>query len=326
MPITLPPISRRRFLFTSAALTAGFALGRRRALAADADPDRIALLSDTHVAADKATLGRGINMAEHLTRAASDVIGVGPRPSMAFVTGDLAFNSGESGDYATFLGLVDPIRAAGIPVHLGLGNHDNRERFWGAVPEDGKAPRPVEKRQVMVVESPKATWVLLDSLDKTLTTPGVLGPEQLAWLGGELDRRKEKNGNKPVVVMVHHNPIDVKPPAPKAAPKTGSEPGKKGKATPTPGLIDRDDFLAMLSPRTQVKAVVFGHTHEWYHQKRPDGLHLVNRPPVAYVFTPGRPAGWVDTKMSDGGALMQLRCVDPNHPQHMEKLELAWRA
>jgi len=328
MPITLPPISRRRFLFTSAAAAAALALPRRGLFGADApaDPDRIALLSDIHIAADKATLGRGINMADHLEKVGADVAAVSPRPSMSFITGDLAFNSGETGDYGTVLNLLEPIRKAGLPVHLGLGNHDNRERFWAAVPDEAKAPRPVEKRQILVVDSPKATWLLLDSLDKTLVTPGVLGPEQLAWLAGELDRRREQDAKKPIIVMVHHNPIDRKPAA-NAAPAPSPKKGKNGKAsTKVPGLTDRDDFLALLSPRKQVKAVIFGHTHDWYYEKHPDGLHLVNLPPVAYVFTPGKPSGWVDTRLSDNGMTMQLRSLDPNHPQHMEKLELAWRA
>src|SRR4051794_31368880 len=103
MPIYLPPISRRRFLLGSAAVAAGVALGRRGAWAADGDPDRIALLSDVHIAADNALAARGIVMADHLAKASGDVIGMGPKPSMAFIAGDLAYNSGESADYATLL-------------------------------------------------------------------------------------------------------------------------------------------------------------------------------------------------------------------------------
>jgi hypothetical protein len=60
--------------------------------------------------------------------------------------------------------------------------------------------------------------------------------------------------------------------------------------------------------------------------KEQDGLHLVNLPAVAYAFQDGYPIGWVDWRLSDSGAKLELRCVDPAHPQQGEKHELAWRS
>ena len=55
MPITLPAVSRRRFLAASAAATAGL-LTRHNAFGVESavDPSRFALLSDTHIDADVA--------------------------------------------------------------------------------------------------------------------------------------------------------------------------------------------------------------------------------------------------------------------------------
>src|SRR5216110_2410347 len=101
MPIHLPPISRRQFLVRSLAAGAGLAL-RPGLLAATrpADPDFWALLSDTHLAADRAQLGREINMADHFTTVSRELLALPKRPAGIFVTGDCAFNSGEKGDYA----------------------------------------------------------------------------------------------------------------------------------------------------------------------------------------------------------------------------------
>src|SRR5437016_14117418 len=117
MPISLPPISpvplshrmgegsgvrvsRRRFLLRSLAATAGLALGPRLLAAArKPDPDSWALLADTHLAADRAALGRGINMADHFTTVSRELLSLSKSPAGIFVVGDCAFNSGETADY-----------------------------------------------------------------------------------------------------------------------------------------------------------------------------------------------------------------------------------
>ena len=70
MPITLPPISRRNFIAGSLAAAGAGLLPHNWAFGADepqaVDPHRVALLSDTHVAADLAHVARNVNMADHL--------------------------------------------------------------------------------------------------------------------------------------------------------------------------------------------------------------------------------------------------------------------
>ncbi|MDB5297941.1 MAG: cpdA 2, partial [Phycisphaerales bacterium] len=141
MPIHLPPLSRRRFLASSAAAAAGLLLPGR-SWGADAlapaggtpvDPDRLALLSDIHVAADPAAVNRGVNMADHLAAAVRAVLDGPARPAGLLVNGDLAYNAGLPGDYATVLAGLAPVRAAGVPVHLTLGNHDDRANFFRAL-------------------------------------------------------------------------------------------------------------------------------------------------------------------------------------------------
>jgi 3',5'-cyclic AMP phosphodiesterase CpdA len=260
-----------------------------------------ALLSDPHISADRTKMARGISMAAQLTTVVEDVLSQSRRPVAAVINGDLAFNTGETADYGTFTELIAPLRSAQIPLHLGLGNHDHRERFWAALRDDASAKRPVVDRQAAIVPGSRANWFILDSLDKTNSTPGLLGESQLAWLARSLDA----HANKPALVMVHHNPT---PTADKVT------------------LIDEAAFYAIIRPRRQVKAYIFGHSHVWNVSRDPSGIHLINLPTTAYVFEATRPAGWVHAQLEPDGMRLQLRCVDSKRAEHGQKVELAWRA
>lgn len=302
MPINLPAISRRQFLVRSLAGGAAFALSPSL-LAAEkgTDPDSWALLSDVHLAADRSLVARGINMTDHFTNVAGELLALPQRPAGVFITGDCAYSDGQAGDYRQVAGLLEPIRGAQMPVHLALGNHDNRERFWEALQAEKAAQRPLADRQVALVRTPRANWFVLDSLEKTLSTPGLLGQEQLDWLADALDA----NRDKPALVLIHHNP---------------------GQFANIGGLKDTKALFAVIRPRKQVKAYIFGHTHAWHVKRDPSGIHLVNLPPVAYVFKAGEPAGWVHATLEDKGIRLELRCIDPTHKSHGQIVKLQWRA
>jgi Icc protein len=298
MPFHLPAASRREFLTAALAgvLTWRDALGGAGAV----DPDRWALLADTHVAADREKVHLGARMADNLTRVVAELAGLAVKPAGVVIDGDVAFNKGEPGDYRLLAELLKPLAGAGLPVHLTLGNHDHRAHFRaGLEREAGRSP--LAARHVAVLEAPRANWFLLDSLDKVNATPGELGKEQLDWLCQALDAR----ANKPALVVLHHNlhwPLPEKP----------------------GGMLDSEKLFAAIVPRRQVKAVVFGHTHVW-KQTQHEGIHLINLPPVAYVFHKDMPSGWVDARLRDGGAILTLHALDPKHTQNGETVELTWR-
>jgi len=299
MPITLPSFSRRQFL--GGALSAGIAaaLGRGVFAAGDeSDPNRFALLSDTHVAGDPQRVERGVNMYDHLRTVCTELLGLTDRPGTVFINGDCALGTGQTPDYQRLLELVRPLREAGYPLHLAMGNHDDRQHLWDAIPNGREGQAGIEDKQVVVLDSPRARWIVLDSLQRTNFTPGKLGRQQIDWLAKSLDEEK----HTPTLVMVHHNPED----------------GHEGALTDTKALFD------VLLPRKQVKALLFGHTHHWNVTKQED-LHLINLPAVAYVFQKGDPSGWVDCRLRDDGMDLELRCVDRSHPKHGEKVDLTWR-
>jgi len=216
------------------------------------------------------------------------------------VNGDLAYFTGKPEDYATFGTSIEPLRAI-APIHLSLGNHDERDHFWAAFPADAAEQRNTLHRQAAIISSNYANFFLLDSLDVTAKATGKLGQPQLDWLAKELDVRP----NKPAIIVVHHNPE--------------FDPVIKG------GLSDTRALLAVIAPRRQVKLTIFGHTHDWHLSRHESGIHFVNLPPTAYVFIPGRPSGWVRATLAANGAEFELRTIDQKHPEHGHIHELKWR-
>ena len=302
MPIQLPQLSRREFLQRTALAGAALALapsahagwfGKSR------DKHTFALLSDTHVAADAAFVSRKHNMADNLAAVVREVAALKQKPAHVIVNGDLALKVGLPGDYATFARLVTPLRSL-APLHLNLGNHDQRDNFWQAFPTEAAAPRRVHDRQLAVVATPRANLFLLDSLDTTDSTPGELGVAQLAWLDRELAARREK----PAVILGHHN---------------------LQRAGLVAGMKDSAALAETFSRHPNVKAFVFGHTHNWEITRHDSGVHLVNLPPVGYPFKEGQPTGWVRATLARDGMELELRSLDPAHPQHGKITLLAWR-
>ena len=305
MPIILPPITRRQFIKGSLAL-GGTAMMTSHALAAadsegaGLDQNRVALLADTHISSDpnrvypgtkwpgspvKEGAHESVPMAKCLAKAGKSVIALNPRPAHLIVNGDCALSNGKEAEYKQFLRLVEPIRAAGITVQVTIGNHDNRVNLWKLLPFLKKEHMGV---QAGVIELPHANLVLLDSGRK-----GALGDEQLNWLAKELDERADK----PALIFGHFNPY----------PNRG--------VRPIEGMRDGSSLLKLLAERKHAKAYVYGHTHEWQHDRR-DHLHLINQPAVSYYFGKGHAHGWIDMKLTETSADLELNCINRKLKQH----------
>jgi len=298
MPVTLPQLSRRGF-FTAVAGT----LIYRPTFAADADPHRVALLSDSHIGEKAEEIARDCNMADRLKQVVAEVLKLDPKPACAVVNGDLAYKTGTAAEYALFAKLIDPVREAGIPLHLALGNHDHFDRFAEGLATLRPKEKPVAGEQVLVVELPRANLFVLDSYDPKNTIGGKLGESQLKWLTEALDARKDK----PAMVIVHH-PLQF-------------EPDKAGKYG---GLADSTLLWPVLKERKQVKAYVYGHTHTWKFAEK-DGIHLINLPAIGYPFAKAEISGWVDVALGTAGAKFTVHGIDPKHKDHGKSVELVWR-
>lgn len=266
------------------------------------DPDCIAILNDTHIGARHP---ENSSIPTRLRETVAWLVGLERRPAAVVINGDLALNDGQPGDYEHFARLITPLREAGIPVHLTLGNHDNRDVFHAVLRAGEAMAAPVMSKHVGVVSLPKANLFLLDSLKGPRVAHGLLGKDQLDWLRRMLDT----HAGKPALVFAHHNP------------RLGGEerhfPG---------GLEDSEALWDLLTSRPQVKAYVHGHIHHRnYFQHR--GIHILNTPATGFVSRPAESTtGWTMAQLGDDGGEFTTLTHLKDHPWNRAVQKLAWRA
>lgn len=316
MPLHLNPrrASRRHFLKS---LAGGGVLisPLTRSLghaAADSKPERWALLSDTHIAADPAFMARAdTNMADNLRRVVAEVAAEAETLDGVLINGDCAYNDGQRGDYETLVRLLQPLTDAGLPIHMTLGNHDDREKFHAVLSGAAKTGVGlVDGKHVSVIEGSHANWVLLDSLRFVNKVEGEFGEAQLKWLETWLGQ----NSLKPAILVGHHYPQVF---------RDDIIPGDKKIAIS--GLIDSGPFFEIIDRFPHAKTYIHGHSHDWKTKTDERSFHEVNLPPTAYVFNFEKPNGWVRATVSGEGMDLELRALAPDHPQHGEKKTLTWR-
>lgn len=256
----------------------------------------VALLSDTHIAADPNDNFRGFSPHANLRKVADMVTQA--HPDLLVINGDLARSKGEEQDYAALHSYIDPLSDV-MPMVVTLGNHDDRDTARKSFIKLAGERQPVVQKLVTVLDAGPCQFVLLDSLMITSISPGLVGKAQREWLASYL---REPAG-KPVIVFVHHNP-------------DGDSDG---------ALLDADRVLAILKPARNVKALLFGHTHV-YSITKMDGLHLINLPAVGYNFADGNPVGWVDAIFAKNGVTLTLHAIAGETKNNGQVTRLEWRA
>ncbi len=288
-------LNRRNFIrgsiFTAGAVSLGIA---EFSLAADKESCRWALLSDTHLPANRDEVWRGFSMVKNMEALLPGVAAC--QPQGIAITGDIARLTGLREDYVTVRECVDQLGRS-APVFMALGNHDNFANFSAAFPETPGAKAPIKGRHISVVNSGPVRLIFLDSLLTTNYTGGLLGTAQRQWLAKYLDEQEKR----PTVLCFHHT--------------LGDGDGN---------LHDDLRFLEAVLPRRQVKALLFGHSHAWHCSKK-DDLDLINLPSTAYAFSDRQPVGWVEATFTASGASLKLHAVDGSRESDGAVREIAWR-
>ena len=269
---------------------------------AEVDGNLIAILNDTHIGGKHP---ENASIPTHLRETVAYLVGLPRRPAAVVINGDLALNNGQPDDYTHFTKLIMPLRAAGIPVHLTMGNHDDRDVFYQVLNAEKPADTPVTSKHVGVVHLAGANLFLLDSLKARMTAQGWLGQEQRDWLAKMLDA----HADKPALIFAHHNP------------RLGGEekhfPG---------GLEDSDALWDILASRPHVKAYIHGHIHhrDYFNHR---GVHILNTPATSFVSNPKESTtGWTMAELNTTGGSFTTHTHLPEHAWNGVKVDLQWRA
>lgn len=290
-------MTRRRFIRAGLAAAGGVMVLGPRWSSGDVEQEqtRWAFLSDTHIAADLENNYRGFYPYRNLQKVV-EWIG-SDRPEGLVITGDLARLTGQTGDYENLKKLLVPMMES-RPVCLALGNHDDRDNFLRAFANSGGDRQAVRGKHVVTVDAGPVRFILLDSLLYVDKTPGLLGKAQRTWLQDYLRTCDEK----PTILFVHHT--------------FGDADGD---------LLDVLRLFDLVKPIVKVKAIVYGHSHE-YGYSQLEGIHLINLPATGYNFNNSEPLGWVEAQLTNAGGRFTLHAIDGNTDLDGFAKGLTWRS
>ncbi|MGE7225592.1 metallophosphoesterase [Paenibacillus sp. PDC88] len=166
------------------------------------EPIYFAHLTDIHINAPaKNNPLFGIDTTAKLRKVFEDIRGLKTKPSFILISGDLT-QDGDLEDYRHLKALIDEESAkAGIPVHVGLGNHDFRAPFREGYLEEA----PSEESYYYSFVDRGLRIVMLNT-QVPGTHDGRLDEVQLAWLEATLNEPAEQGS----IVVLHH-PVTATP-------------------------------------------------------------------------------------------------------------------
>ena len=150
------------------------------------------IMSDLHLVPEGET-SITLDTSARLEEAVDAVLARHADADFCILAGDLA----DHGEAAAYSRLKNIIARLPIPVHITLGNHDNRPVFldvFGAhlAAETGKVDKIIDAKGYRII--------VLDSSEPGCVD-GVLEPVQIDWLRARLAEAMDR----PVIVVLHHN-------------------------------------------------------------------------------------------------------------------------
>lgn len=187
-------------------------------------------ITDIHLTTPGKTIG-GRDPNANFTKALAHAVQHHPDAEALIITGDLS-DWGEADDY---MRLKDQLAAVNIPVHLCIGNHDDRQTFFDVFPENEGAAGFAQK----VIPLSIGHAILLDTWGPA-SHAGHFCAMRAAWLTEQL-----KTLEGPVWIFMHHNPVPIE-----VAPMDEIM------------LLDADRFAATVAPyAAKIRHIFHGHCH-----------------------------------------------------------------
>ena len=242
-------------------------------------PFSFVFLTDTHIMANGLYRPRNgawvFDTAKSLSQVVNAILSLETAPAFVIVGGDLVSpdvlerertlpSKDYEPSYRLLSRLLEPIPC---PVHMLLGNHDNRLAFKHVVQKE-QPPDPTPHAYSFDYHGHH--FVLLDSL-VIGETVGRLGEQQQSWLEHDLHHHRHLS----TMVFVHHQPWPV------------------GHAMDKIALENGERLMDSLTAHPQVRWVFCGHVHMDHHIEQ-NGLTLVSTPSTCFqVNKSSDKFGWV---------------------------------
>ena len=218
-------------------------------------------LTDLHLLASPTAALNGILPVDKVRRVLARINELEIKPAFVLISGDLV-NNGQALEYATLLTLLPELQTLGVPLLLGLGNHDDRAAFRQVVlgEQNGAGYQPY-------YHSTQINGLNVIMLDSSVPheVHGYLDPAQLAWLATELTRPVTQGH----LIVLHH------PPVPCTVTILNSI-----------MLTNPAEFAAVIAPHANVLGVLSGHIH-YNHVTRFANTISFTTPAVFYGIDPG---------------------------------------
>ncbi len=216
-------------------------------------------LTDLHLSTAEHAFVNGQSPTHKLHRLLDRIDALELKPAFLLITGDLV-NDGQPAEYQQLHQLLPRFEAFGVPVLLGLGNHDARAPFRQVILGEMASDQPYYHSTVIN----GLNVIMLDS-HLPGQVNGYLDAQQLAWLDAELA--------KPMVhghlIALHHPPVPV-----------------TVRLLDTIGLNNSQELAAVVSRHPQVLGVLSGHIHYSHVAQFANTLSLTT-PAVLYTIDPG---------------------------------------
>lgn len=189
-------------------------------------------LTDTHLV-EPGTALYGQDPQARLQAAVRSIQAEHGDAAFCLVTGDLT----HWGQPRAYEALHDTLSTLAMPVHLLLGNHDDRRGFQE---QFAQVPRDADGFVQYAVPLLDGQLLVLDTNEPGVSH-GVFCERRRAWLAAQL----ALGGDTPVWLAMHHPPFDVGLPSMDAI-----------------GLQDAAAFEAVVAPhRARLRHLFFGHVH-----------------------------------------------------------------
>jgi len=189
-------------------------------------------ITDTHLVPRGEQL-HGLNPCDRLDACVDDINKHHLDAEFCVITGDLA----DKGQAKTYRDLKDCLDRLRLPVHLLVGNHDDRTDFLQVFPDV-----PVDENGFVqtVLDTAAGAFILLDTVERGKGW-GSFCDKRAAWL----ERQLKATDGQTVYLFMHHPPFEVGLPS-----------------LDRLGLgADGQRMAEVLAPHDTIRHLFFGHVH-----------------------------------------------------------------